>query len=270
MINTKVLIIKGLVILVIITCILFITIASLTYMFFWYELFNSDGKLKIALIIKGIVGTFLSLWLTTILYPFNIIIPKTIKIKKHLNKSNIKSAWLYLIFRLLKAKQINNIYIINYNSYLYCFKEIKTQIENQVSHIINTSDDKITLIGHSLGGLFCYALCKNEKIANKIDSIITLGTPYEGSKLAAFGISKLARELRYKGKLVNELKKANIASHIKGFVFYSPIDNLVLPSSSLKSPEPSWKEIITKPVNHVAMLYNRDIINKIIKIITNY
>ncbi len=270
----------------IIISLILLSIATLTYMFFWYEFFNSslnssNKKCNFILILKSIIRSFFSLWFILIIYPFNIFIPKYIKVNKTTyNKlPNIilihglfhnKSAWIYILVKLILSKKINAIYLINYNSYLYSFKEILKQIENSIySLTANKSNNQIILIGHSLGGLFCYALCQNQQISSQINCIITLGTPYKGSKLAAFGISKLARELRYKGELVNEFKKANIASHIKGFIFYSPIDNLVLPNSSLKSPISKWQEIITAPVNHVAMLYNTDIANKIIKIITN-
>ncbi len=261
---------------------IFLIFSILTYMFFWYELFNTK-KVNIQnnirkykhWITKGIINNFIYLWYVTICYPFNLFIPSTIKLNTNGDLTIVlvhglfhnKTAWIYFVNKLKRYKNIKNIYILNYNSYRSSFEDIDKLIKQKIIEICS-QNDKIILIGHSLGGLFCYSIGKDLNICNHIKAIITLGTPYSGSKLAAFGISKLAKQLKYNGRLINNLKNNYTSIHITGYVFYSPIDNLVLPNSSLKSPIKSWVEIITNPISHIAMLYNKRIIDLIIKILS--
>ena len=100
-------------------------------------------------------------------------------------------------------------------------------------------------------------------------TVITLGTPHQGTKVAAFGIGKLALSLLYRGPLFVELERDSRRMPCPAFAFFSPVDNLVIPTEGLKAPYPGWEHRETKPLSHVAMLYSPSTARAVIDLLLN-
>ena len=60
--------------------------------------------------------------------------------------------------------------------------------------LAQTGADKLVLVGHSMGGLVCRDYLAIHG-GDKVDRLITLATPHQGSQLAALGLGANAREM---------------------------------------------------------------------------
>lgn len=251
-------------------------VSILTYAFFWYEAASSHHRQYLAnltdgkpgrLLLKGILSSYLSLLLTILLYPSSFwqrrrqsdlaeAYPRPPVILVHGLYHNT-SAWT-LYRRWLQAAGFSNIYVLGYSSWNQTFPALITKLEELLTEVRKRFPEQPpVLIGHSLGGLIGRACAQSWEGPVKLAGVITLGTPHQGSKLAAFGLGKLARSLLYRGPLIEALEAGKGRPDIPCIALYSPIDNMVLPHHALQATESGWVHQETVPVSHVAMLYHR-------------
>jgi triacylglycerol lipase len=250
--------------------------ALLTYAFFWYETASSAHRQYLEnlsngrpgrLIMRGIISSYFSLLLTLLLYPASFwrklwqpqldpdgSLPPIVLV--HGLYHNL-SAWT-LYRRWLRAAGFRYIYGMGYSSWNQTFDQLVMRLEQLLAEVRERFPDKPPiLIGHSLGGLMCRACVQSGGDAAKIAGVITLGTPHQGSKLAALGLGKLAKSLIYRGPLIEGLEKRETMPDTPCIGLYSPVDNMVLPNHALQTTGAGWISQETGPISHVAMLYHR-------------
>ena len=262
-----------------------------TYALFWYEAGNSpyrfqiqqesDGKM-VAWILKGLFSSFWSQILVILLFPFGIFRPLW-KTGAEENSTfppvvlihglyHNASAWFLFRFRLRRAG-LKRIHVISYSSWRHSFREIEEQLVLRLMEIgAIEKDDPVLLVGHSLGGLLAkaYAGRKGGFPGPAVKGLITLGTPFRGSKMAAFALGKLARSLSSGSDLIKELEAIDVPSHTPCANLYSPVDNMVLPPESLAAAPENWIQEKTAPISHVTCLYHKPTFNQVFRLLSRF
>ena len=166
-------------------------------------------------------------------------------------------AWIFYRW-LLRRKGYGRVYAFSYSSWREGFWDIFGKLETWMAQVQRECPgEDIVMVGHSLGGLLAktYAGKQDGAQPSRIRKVITLGSPYKGSKMVVFGFGSLADSLRYQGPLVRELEKFDPSSRLPCIAFYSPVDNMVLPPESLMPPS-GWIREQTAPLCHVGALYH--------------
>jgi triacylglycerol lipase len=264
--------------------VVFLLIPVFTYLVFWYEAANSaygmtldrqsNGK-PLLWLLRGLLSSICSNIVVVCLFPLGFFKSlwkpsqeRTIVGGKPDTKPNTgvvlihgiyhnASAWTYYRWRL-KRKGYNRIHVFSYNSWNTTFWDIYKKFEMWMKQVERDCVGvDMVMVGHSLGGFLAktYAGKREEPSSSKIRRVITLVTPFRGSKMAVLGLGQLADSLRYKGPLVKELWEYQPITKLPCVAFYSPVDNMVLPTESLLPPE-GWKQEQTEPLGHVAPLHH--------------
>ena len=267
-------------------CILLLVViwASLvTYSFFWYENAWSarlapDGGAKLKwMVLSGLLSSIASVTFIFISYPLGAIrslwatkdfhAAQPVIILTHGLYHN-PSAWLLFRRRLRKAG-FKNIFVMSYMSFFSSFEQNLQQLEEFVANARQTVPDQpVYLIGHSLGGLLSRFYAEQSQGGAIPAAVITLGTPHQGSKIAAFGLGRLASSLLYRGPIFKEHESLHPTRlPCPGVAFFSPVDNMVLPSEALKAPYPGWVYYQTGPQSHTAMVYSKSTAKMVIEIL---
>lgn len=268
--------------LILITVFLFFPVA--TYILFWYETANSayhnelariSGGRTTSWILRGIFSSVLSNMVAIVCYPLGLVRrlwrpgpgPRTSSLPVILIHGlyHNPSAWVRYRGRLRRAGY-ERVYAFHYNSWRRDFHEIYGQLDQWMMEIGRSfPGESVLMVGHSLGGLLAKAYAARDDVSQgpMVKALITLGTPYGGSKLVVFGIGRLARGLACGSPLIHELKGKQVPSGVSCTALHSPVDNMVLPAESLKPPS-GWREEWTDPVCHVAMLYHGPTIKRVL------
>ena len=254
-----------------------------TYSFFWYENAWSaglapDGGTKLRwMVLSGLLSSIASVFFIFICYPLGAIgrlwAPKDV----HAGKPVIilthglyhnASAWL-LFRRHLRKAGFKNIFVMNYLSFFTSIEQTLKQLEEFISHARQrVPDQPVYLIGHSLGGLLSRFYSEQSRGEAIPAAVITLGTPHQGSKVAAFGLGRLASSLLYRGPVFTERESLRPEGlPCTGVALFSPVDNMVLPFEALKAPYPGWVYYQTGPLSHTAMLYSKSTAGMVIEIL---
>lgn len=156
---------------------------------------------------------------------------------------------------LLKAG-LGPIYTIDLSSSFQPIEEQAKEIEEALAKI----PGKALLVGYSMGGLGCLwcALQKGEKVR----SVITIGSPLKGSKLAYVAIGTSAKQMRPNSSFLGKLQK--LLEKQSSFPIYhigSRTDTLIHPYfSAFLEKNPS---LLLDGIGHGAMLYSREIAKQI-------
>jgi len=156
---------------------------------------------------------------------------------------------------------------MHYRSFFTSFEQTLKKFQDFVVDAGRASPNlPIYLIGHSLGGLLCRIYAENSRDSVP-SAVITLGSPHQGSKLAALSPGKLASSLIYRGPLFAAIEAGPARLPCTGIAVFSPVDNMVLPSEALKVPYPGWIYFETRPLSHTALLFSKSTAQKLIEIL---
>ena len=260
--------------------VVFLLIPVFTYLIFWYETANSTYGMTLnqqskgkpfPWLLRGIFSSICSNVVVVCLFPLGFVKslwkpgPDCTKAGTQFDTSIIlihgiyhnASAWAYYRWRL-KRKGYGRIYAFSYNSWNTTFWDIYEKFEMWMKQVERDCVGvDMVMVGHSLGGLLAktYAGKRDESRSSTIRRVITLVSPFKGSKMAVLGLGPLADSLRYQGPLVRELENFQPVTQLPCVAFYSPVDNMVLPTESLIPPA-GWKQERTVPMGHVAPLHH--------------
>lgn len=166
------------------------------------------------------------------------------------------SAW-YLYKWWLRRKGYEKVFAWSYNTLRYDFWELAEQLKGVIREASGLcGGEPVVLVGHSMGGLLVRAALADETAAGHVRAAVVLAAPNQGSKLASLALGRLGRSIDYQGELTTRLNKLATPRSLPKLNLYSPLDNMVLPTSSLEIPEPGWLQAQTAPISHVSMLYH--------------
>lgn len=88
-----------------------------------------------------------------------------------------------------------------------------------------TGAAQVDLVGHSMGGLICAWYLQELGGAAHVRRLVTLGTPWRGTRIAVFGLRREARDLLPGSEIVQGLGPPAVPTT----ALWSPDDTIVLP-----------------------------------------
>ncbi|WP_291328078.1 hypothetical protein [Desulfovibrio sp. UCD-KL4C] len=178
-----------------------------------------------------------------------------------------KTAWLIMKPRLKRAGY-GNLHTWSYNSFTTSYPELVLELRKRILKLyVKNNNQKIVLIGHSLGGLIIKGAVSDPIVAEKISRIITMGTPFRGSLLAKIAIGRLGRSLHPESSLFKMTHCNSALEEIPKTAILSPIDEMVIPWGNLKPLENEWQTLTCPSMGHVAMLYSPQTVHMIVELI---
>lgn len=159
---------------------------------------------------------------------------------------------------------------------IYIQYDTHWKVEDTVSEIIEANlekeTEKVVLVGHSLGGIIAALI--SQKIPEKVDKLVTLSTPFLGSKSADYlkwiiPHYLLFRQISTKNKLLAELKSKgavvptlNIATHgVQSPLFGNKASDGVI-TLFTQMGFPRAKNVQFK-LNHFEVLLSNDVLEEI-------
>ena len=128
-----------------------------------------------------------------------------------------------------------------------------------------TGAARIAIVAHSMGGLAARVWMRRYGSA-RVASVITLGTPHHGTKLARFGLGANAVQMRRDGPWLRDLA-ASEGPDVRARIvsIYTHHDNIVAPQDS--SVLPGAHNVAFGGVGHVALGSNPRVLAEVLRIL---
>lgn len=247
-----------------------VLVVLLTYSIYWYEYANHkpsafdqrfsrrNWSLSLGLILPEICFNFITLSM----FPFGLIKAgnqhltrgKTPVILLHGLFTN-QSCWFYFK-RRLKNLGVENIVTLNLSGWHR--EEVQTELlakrVDELRHRLGVN--KVSLVGHSMGGIIARNYIQLRGGDTKIDRCICLGSPHHGSRLAPFSFSPLGKHLIPGSEFLQRLNSAPVPEQILMTNICSDRDNMVLPNNCCHL---SWgTSVELTGMGHTSLIYRRE------------
>jgi hypothetical protein len=128
-----------------------------------------------------------------------------------------------------------------------------------------TGHDRVHVVGHSLGGLIARHLVQRQGGDRRIESMVTLGTPHQGSLLAHVVPTPLIRQLRPGSPLLQELAEPAPGCRTSVTAIYSDLDQMVLPTSSGRCDHPDLgaRNVLVHGIGHMSLPRHRAVVDEV-------
>jgi hypothetical protein len=128
-----------------------------------------------------------------------------------------------------------------------------------------TGHDRVHVVGHSLGGLIARYFVQRQGGDRRVESLVTLGTPHQGSLLAHVVPTPLIRQLRPGSPLLRELAEPAAGCRTAVTAIYSDLDQMVLPTSSGRCDHPDLgaRNVLVHGIGHMSLPRHRSVVDEV-------
>ncbi|MGY2085829.1 esterase/lipase family protein [Blastococcus sp. SYSU DS0539] len=168
--------------------------------------------------------------------------------------------------RSLRRRGFAHVCSWNYSPFLPDIAQGATDLGRHIERICEqTGHDRVRVVGHSLGGLIARYHVQRQGGDRRIDSLVTLGTPHQGSILAHVGPTPLVRQLRPGSPVLQELAEPAPGCRTRVTAVYSDLDQMVLPTHSGRCDHPDLdaRNVLVRGVGHMSLPIHRGVLDEV-------
>jgi len=127
-----------------------------------------------------------------------------------------------------------------------------------------TGADRVHVIGHSMGGLIARYHVQLLAGHQRVDTLVTLGTPHGGTLAAHVLPHSLVRQLRPGSDVIVELEAPAPDCTTRFLVFSSDIDQVIVPSrhARMQHPDLDVTNVVVPGVGHLSLPIHSRIVHE--------
>jgi pimeloyl-ACP methyl ester carboxylesterase len=168
--------------------------------------------------------------------------------------------------RGLVRRGFGRIDTINYSIFTDDIRAAAARLGAEVERIVEeTGYERIHVIGHSMGGLIARYYVTRLGGDAHVHTLVTLGTPHQGSYLAYVWDNGLTRQLRPGSALYDELAQPVKDCQTRFIVYWSDLDQVVLPprNAALHHDDLNVHNIALHGVGHMSLPITSSVVHGI-------
>ena len=161
-----------------------------------------------------------------------------------------------LLRRALRRRGFGQVLTLNYSPFTQDVETAAARLAELVEKTCEaTGYERIHVVGHSLGGLVGRYYVQRMGGDERIHTLVTLGSPHNGTTAAHLLPSTLARQLRPGSALLAELAAPAPGCRTRFVSYWSDLDQLVVPkrSARLDHPDLSARNVLLRGVGHLSL-----------------
>ncbi|MGH8850494.1 MAG: esterase/lipase family protein [Casimicrobiaceae bacterium] len=172
----------------------------------------------------------------------------------------------FAVRRDLARRGAGPVYTINYGPPLADIEHFAAQLKTRIDAICAaTGAARVTLIGHSMGGLVSRAYLRRfgpERVAR----LITIGTPHHGSVLAWLAVGYCLAQMRPRSRWLAALNRAEGETPpVPMFAIWSRHDSMVAPQASAELA--GAHNIALTGIGHNALLNDAGVMERVARVV---
>lgn len=156
--------------------------------------------------------------------------------------------------RWLEARGVAPIHAPNFTSVFSTIEQFAFELDREIEHVLAGSGHaKVVLVCHSMGGLAARGYLRSRGEA-RVARLVTIASPHHGTRLAALGIGKHARQMRPGSEFLAALDAFEAAKppRVPALSIYTTHDNLVSPQDTARL---DWaRNVVVGGLGHIDII----------------
>ena len=123
----------------------------------------------------------------------------------------------------------------------------------------------VAVVGHSMGGLVARYYVQRMGGDARVHTLVTLGTPHEGSQLAHLLPLPLVRQLQPDSELIRELHEPAPGCRTRFLAIWSDLDQLVVPKrhATVVHDDLAARNVFVRGVGHMSLPVDGRVVHEI-------
>jgi triacylglycerol lipase len=177
-----------------------------------------------------------------------------------------------LLRRALERRGFGRIYTLNYSPLTEDVREVAHRLERLVERVCTeTGYERVHVIGHSMGGLVARYFVQRMGGDSRVHSLVTLGTPHQGTLPAHLVPHPVARQMRRDGDIARELASPAPGCRTRFVAIWSDLDQLIIPSTAarIEHPDLNARNVKFPSVGHNSLPINGQVVHEICTILAH-
>ncbi len=168
--------------------------------------------------------------------------------------------------RRLRRRGFGQVVSINYSPVTNDIRQAARDLAVEVEALVATTGyERIHVVGHSLGGLIARYYVQQLGGDERVHTLVTLGTPHEGTLTAHLLPVQVCRQLRPGSDLYAELAAPAPHCRTRFVAYWSDLDQMILPHDSgrLEHDDLSVRNVKVHGVGHMSLPLDGQVVHEI-------
>jgi pimeloyl-ACP methyl ester carboxylesterase len=168
--------------------------------------------------------------------------------------------------RSLRRRGFSHVFTWNYSPLLSDVARGASDLAGHIERICEqTGHEQVHVVGHSLGGLIARHLVQRQGGDRRVDTLVTLGTPHEGSLWAHVLPTSLVRQLRPGSPVLRELAEPAPGCRTRVTAIYSDLDQMVVPTASgrCEHPDLQARNVLFRGIGHMSLPRHGGVVDEV-------
>ena len=171
-----------------------------------------------------------------------------------------------LLRRGLRRRGFGRVLALNYSPLSDDVRAVAERLGELVESVCaDTGYERIHVVGHSMGGLVARYYVQQLGGDARVHTVVTLGTPHDGTTVAHLFPHPLLRQLRPNSDLLTELEAPSPGCRTRFVAVWSDLDQLLSPRTSgiLQHPDLVARNVFVRGVGHMSLPVDGRVVHEI-------
>jgi triacylglycerol esterase/lipase EstA (alpha/beta hydrolase family) len=164
---------------------------------------------------------------------------------------------IFTLLRLgLRRRGFGRVTTMNYSPLTTDVRVAAARLAEEVEALVaETGYERIHVVGHSMGGLIARYYVTRLGGDQRVHTLVTLGTPHQGTYTAYGWNSQLTKQLRPGSRLMRELDQPVPECQTRFVAYWSDLDQMIFPQrfAALEHPDLAAQNVALHAVGHMSL-----------------
>jgi pimeloyl-ACP methyl ester carboxylesterase len=171
-----------------------------------------------------------------------------------------------MLKRGLRRRGFGRVITLNYSPLTDDVRVVADRLEQLIESVcIETGFERVHVIGHSMGGLVGRYFVQRMGGDSRVHTLVTLGTPHQGTKPAHLVPHPVARQMREGSDIVTELAAPAPGCRTRVVAIWSDLDQMIIPKSNarIEHADLNARNVFVPSVGHNSLPVDGRVVHEI-------
>ncbi len=158
--------------------------------------------------------------------------------------------------RALRRRGFGRTILLNYSPFSDDIRAVAYRLADLIEEVCHeTGYERVHIVGHSMGGLVARYYVQRLDGHERVHTVVTLGTPNNGTRVADFVPHPLARQMRPGSELIAELNEPVPGCDTRFVSIWTDLDQSIIPKQNAKLTIPGLRtrNVFIRGVGHMSL-----------------